>query len=675
MADETEQKVQSILEKFDADRAAEQSRLEEIMGTMGMPGLETGINPQGRQDPPRHFLQQGPLPSTAAQDILGALYEGVGTAAAAGEGAALGARTGLQVMGPRGALVGGLLGAVTGATGGGAASRVSRRGVEQALGLASPPKADDVIADVRSGALEGLMGEAGAQVGLGVMKGARTGLHRLLAGTPTAEQMGYVEQAAQQGILLRPAAVTQAEGAQLIERSLRRTLVGRSRFKKVDLENDQRFQEAVESYADTLFGAARSPQETGALIQAAIKDEEIPQWRLVTRGLYKRLGEQTNYEPIVSTADLYPKVRKLAAGLDETLHPQAKALANKVEQEMGEAGPTTGLTVRRAEGEEGTLQGLKVRQKSEAPQKARPLNFMEAHDLRSFLLDIRRTGEALPDHAQALAGQLAHDLDTAMAQASLRYAERTGKPIYNDWRIANESTKIGHEIFDSAVIRQALSRNPEDVVAVAFKKDALTETQRIRQVLQNHPEAWSAYQRASLEHLFKNAQAEGGGISGHLFAAQADKVGPAVLKETFGDQYQHLKNFLEIGKRMDVRQTKGEGPGLLWTELGMYLSVPSAAVGGVLASGSVWPLVGATATLTTYLWTTRHLSEMLNNKQTATALLQLMDTKPGTQAFTRFANQLASRYAGGDMLYLPGDGRPPIPAGQLTQPGVLPQVQ
>jgi hypothetical protein len=532
--------------------------------------------------------------------------------------------------------------------------------------------------------------------------------------------------------------------------------MGRGKFKQVDLENDRAFQNAVEGYADNLFGQARSPQETGALIQAAIKDEEIPQWRMVTRGLYRRLGEQTNHEPIVLTAEIYPKVKKLAEGLDEKLFPQAKALANKVEQEMSQAGPVTGLEVKTnmeqlkkaipgkttvdkqiepieslipdrsrvnikqdvvpgienvggikapdekqlkgihtdttwqkiQTGEQLTgmrastqyqeipagerMIGLNVKLKSEAPRQARALNFLEAHDLRSFLLDIRRTGEALPDRVQSMAGELAHDLDQAMAKGSLKYASATGKPVYQDWRVANESTKIGHEIFDGAVIKQALSRNPEDVVSVAFKKDALTETQRLRHVLQNHPETWQAYQRASLETLFKSAQMEGAGISGHLFASQAEKIGPAVLKETFGSEYQNIKNFIEIGKKMDMRPVKGDGPGLLWTELGMYLSVPSAAIGGVLASGSVWPLAGAVGTLSTYLWTTRHLSEMLNNKKTAPLLLQLMEMKPGTELFARTANQLAARYAGGDEMYLPGNGQQPVPAARV---GGVPMVE
>jgi hypothetical protein len=63
---------------------------------------------------------------------------------------------------------------------------------------------------------------------------------------------------------------------------------------------------------------------------------------------------------------------------------------------------------------------------------------------------------------------------------------------------------------------------------------------------------------------------------------------------------------------------------------------------------------------------------MLNNKKTAPLLLQLMEMKPGTELFARTANQLAARYAGGDEMYLPGNGQQPVPAARV---GGVPMVE
>lgn len=490
------------------------------------------------------------------------------------------------------------------------------------------------------GAGEGMAGEG---MGQGIIKGLDKFIlqpaARYMTGAPKGGlrpvDQSVLDDATNMGVILRPGEVTADDVAAQIEQNARRSMFGKKKFQERDIANEQAFRGTIENYADEVYGQARSTQDTGRLIQDALTNKAIPEFQAVNRGLYKVLHRQTDGQKLIPTHDIYERATGLSGAIDEKLYPKAHAIAKKIEDVVSERGYTTGMKVTRREGKaqlgptvEGPpiqppLERLKVVERSEGLPRPKNIDFMQAHDARALLLEINRTGEGLPNRARAVAGNLAESIDTAMEQAAVKYDAKHGTTLLNDWRVANASTKSGHALFDSQIVRTALAKNPEDVVRVAFNKNALTETDLLMQALKNDPDTKRIYQRAALQDLMTRAQSEGFLNGQTLWNAVYGKngVGDEVMRRTFGEQHAaQLKRFFEVGHRMNLSTLPGNvgNPGQLgrnlinWFEQGMVINVPVSLAGG-LATGN--PLVGAGLAANTgaYILTVRYLANILNS--------------------------------------------------------------
>ncbi len=291
------------------------------------------------------------------------------------------------------------------------------------------------------------------------------------------------------------------------------------------------------------------------------------------------------------------------------------------------------------------LAKLTVETTSRLPDKARPLDFMQAHDVRSLLGEFGATGETLPKKAQGIANRLWEVLGHEMELGALKFKEKTGVPVDHLWRKADAFVKEqGHELFGANVITQALKATPEDVVTATFKPGGITEVKRIMQALKTTDDttALEQWQRGVLERLWEEGVvktgARRGEFSGTAFADAVAKYGEPTVKEALGDSFPRFQKFLRIAADMDPKSASGYGVSLV--DKGIVVTAPLFGIGGSFLHGTMMPMVAATATAGTWLIGTHHLSKILNDPKRAGALLRVVRSEPGTEVWSRAVGQV-----------------------------------
>lgn len=634
-----DEEVNRILQEVETERAARQQLEDHLLRSLH---LDKPLPEHSTFQDQRLKRDATPPPqSTSVVDIIKATIEGAGAVGGGMRGAGLGAR-----FGPLPALIGGVGGAFLGSAGGRAAFLTG----EPLVTGTPPPPLEQQWQEILSSGVEGALGELGGQALLGGRRALGMGTRRLLGGEAKAGDTAIMDQAQRLGITLRPAEVTEGSAASLIERSLRRSLGGRGTFRTQDLKNEQAFSQAIESFADSAWGAAQTAQTTELLIKKTLEGEVIPEGRLVVRGLYKHLNDLTEGKAIVETPQLLQAVQLMKQSLDPKIQPKSVALLEHLEEQLTKPGPLGGFRVRKTADVPGALN---VKTTAAGPIEARSLPFLTAHEIRSQLLSISRQGEPLPELVHSRAREAASYLDGTMAQAALLHEQATGKPVSQVWRAANQASKDLHELAETGIITRALRDDPKGLYNTTLKKGAIRDVQALRESLQNNPAVWRTYQRGALEEYLERAKTGGEGyISGDVFANQFNKVGETVNKAIFGEQYATIQRFATIAKKMDSRATRSgsEGPGLLWTDIGMLMSIPTSA-GFSAGTGNVWPLISSTATVATYLLGERYLARVLNDPIKSKLLLEAVESaqtgKWGlyTRAMTNLSTQTMTELA------------------------------
>lgn len=625
----------------------------------------------------------------------------------------------LGITSPRAGLIGGVSGSSLGGGLGAVGGEV----------ITAPPNVNLGVNELKSpflrGAGEGAVAELG---GRGLLKLGDMGLKVLsnkISGGPLARpaDIQALQDSQRMGVQLRPAEVTQDDVAAQIEQNARRSMFGKGKFQEHDIVQNENYRKSVEGYADQVFGAAKTPQLAGALVQEAVKGS-AQDFRAVTRGMYKNISKTTGDVPIVDTKAAYNQALALRNSINQKVSPQAYAIADKVVSELSERGVTTGLDVAKTYSksvpeqviksplldETGSpiikgvipeqpsrLTGIKAKQNlekgnlSEGRPVPKNINFMQAHDIRSSLLDVARTGEVLPERVSSLSGQLAKTLDTSMEHAATKFDAANKTSVLQDWRVANASVKAGHELFDSQVIRRALKATPEDVVNVGFQKNAQTETDNILRSIRNDPQTLNIYRRAALENRMQDAS-KGGFLNGQtLYQSFYGKqgVGDAVMEKTFGKEHaDQLKRMFEVGRRMNVStlpQNAGNpsqtGRSLInWFEQAMIINIPANLAKNIVTGNVGKGLTEAASDMTgagTYVLGIKEIANLLNSPEGTRLLTQglKMDRDfTNTAAGVKLVSQLLS-IAGGHAVEKSKSNAPPVqPSNTIQPPTGLPRA-
>lgn len=640
MSDETEetldQTVSRILSVVDAQKQQHQELQQHILKSA--PALPQAPVQPGSQFSSQQIRQDTAQPPSVFPELAQTGLDIGAMMAGGARGAASGSRLGAP-LGPWGAAAGGLVGGVLGAGMGGAASRSAGLTASEIAGLREPTSVEEKLAAIKRGAEEGAIGEIGGQALIHGGKAVGAGVRRLLGGKATPEQLQLMQEAGQMGVQLRPAEVTENPVSMLLERSLRRTLGGQNTFRKVDFANDENFKMAVDTFAEREWGKAIEAHEVEDLVKRTIEGQVIPEGRQVVRGLYNHLKTATDGKFVVDPTDIFESVKLMKAAVDKDLHPKTYALLNLVEKQISEKGPITGLVVKRGDipgstSLKGSIPGgmtgspqLRITEKSEGRAVPRPLDFLEAHDIRSHLLDIRRQGELLPDLVHNKASATAQMIDEAMGKAALTYDAATGKGIAQQWRAANQASKDMHELASASIIQRAVRDDPRNLYKSLLGKGSVRQVQQLEQALQNYPDVWKQVQHGAFEELLNRASKNGTvPINGTQFANSINALDAATMKSLFGQQTPQVRKFAAIASRMDNRALRGDtqGPGLLWSDIGMLASIPAGLTGAAMQM-SVWPAVATGAGVATYMLSARRLAGMLNHPDKARILVGAMD--------------------------------------------------
>jgi len=531
--------------------------------------------------------------------------------------------------------------------------------------------APEVLGRTKEHLEQGGLMESGGRIISHAIQGAKTGtkslLRLIIAGQAkpiTPEQKIIADTAQEMGIHLRPSEITSSDTAAQVEQNARRSWYGRGKFQRLDEENSRNLINFYETYAEKVFGKQESPLELGRLVQDAVKGHVIPDVQAVNKGLYQTLHHQTGGARIVDTSTPLKAAEQLKNVFSQEMFPKSHAIAAKLYELLSEPGATTGLRVKRGDvqlesgesqlsgavrGQGGRYPQLHIKQVSEAPRKPSMLTYMQAHDARSLLLDLSRTGEMLSSREKSVATNLAGSLDDAMEMAAKSFDKQHKTNIYEDWRIANASMKASHELFDSAVIRKAVSVNPEDVVKVAFNRDAQTETNRVLEALSRSQNGLNIYRQSAFKELLARSQKDGRLNPQMMYekAYGANGVGDTVMTHTFKELAPEIKRFLATARNMNmITVYSNTNPGqtgsnlINWFEQGMILSIPiSLATKGVEAGAMAAGGAGL------YAISMDQIARLVNSRNGIKLLMEASKLSPATKEGARVGGLLLKELA------------------------------
>lgn len=519
-----------------------------------------------------------------AGEAMGLGTETAGGMAGALKGAEKGAEIGGRVAGPRGAVVGGIVGGVAGAAVGSAAGTVARQPMDVASGVEETmPTGTDLLKKVGISAAAGAAGEG---AGRGLIFAWNKAIFEPLGRYLTTGSIGHTpipghvagveEQAGKMGVTLRPAELTGEDRAALVEQTIRRSIFGRHYFDMLDVQNEAALRTHLDRLSEQFIRPETlSPLEAGAMLQQAVSGEAVPLFRATERQFYKRVKDMAGADGVtVDTKDLVPQLQRLSASIDKEIHPEAWKLVRKME----------GLVQ-----EEVVLQsapkGSGIPTKTVTQPKA--LDWMDAQDLRSMLLELGRSKELLKDREQGLANTLAESLGRSMEAT----AKAGGERVYGLWREAQDFSRRGHDLFNDSIIKRLVTARPEDAVDLLFKKNAITENKLLIESLSYAPgeketAALTAYRRSAMDKLIETASTDGF-LTGHkLYNAVYGKngIGKDVMEVVFGKEYvSELNKTLEVAKRLNMSASASSagnpsqtGRSLVnWFEQSMLVNIPA----------------------------------------------------------------------------------------------------
>jgi len=272
--------------------------------------------------------------------------------------------------------------------------------------------------------------------------------------------------------------------------------------------------DAIHGHRDAFLNAAANAY--GRVDQAF---DAAVQQRLRDSGAILPAGEKYAAEPIV---DLGP----------------ARAEAEKALNEAGQG-------LHKAEAES------ILRQVMGKPDK---MTFEAAARLRSDLLAVKRgSTEMISGAASQAAKRVVKYLDGSM-EAS---AKAAGPEVYDAWRAANEGYKRGATLFNSDLIRQLASRNPEAVVDGILQANRPGSVRLAKQAI-GKPQLWQGVQREYVERLLTRDAVDPG--VGNLLSGQR----LLTKLRQFGDSGKELlgaQNHAELTKLAQVLQVAQEFTG------------------------------------------------------------------------------------------------------------------
>lgn len=207
-----------------------------------------------------------------------------------------------------------------------------------------------------------------------------------------------------------------------------------------------------------------------------------------------------------------------------------------------------------------------------------PVSFQQADKIRSLLLDLSRSEQALIPGVKRLAGALAQDTEQAIRAAGLRLGP-LGQDVLDAFATARSTSRLGHEVFNDRLIAELVGKKaPEDLARALFQADKPSRIAAVRRIVfepkyreavGNPNQLWGEVQASFLATLrrTKGQQGEFGELSGKALGKALDSS-HGTFRELFPDPVQ--RNSLRIAARaLELAQgpAGGTGSGRIFMQL------------------------------------------------------------------------------------------------------------
>lgn len=316
------------------------------------------------------------------------------------------------------------------------------------------------------------------------------------------------------------------------------------------------------------------------------------------------------------------------------------------------------------------------------PNAADTLTFSQMNSLRSAMLKVSRSGDALlPDARMGQAKRIAQAADESLqaAGAALRSPE-----AFEAWREANRFWKELHETFNDNVMIALANSRPDDVFNTIMQADSPQQIARFRKMVlgglggsvessteirreaqrvlkdprasaaaknlariridlaQKGERAWTGFQGRFFAKLLENAN-KGAGLleegaqtgrrlEGSKLLDQWNAFGADAIKEVYPSARQR-RNAEELFRTLELVQgDTGTNTAKMATQFGQ--------AGSVLAF-MIAPGTGTALQATTMLFTPVALAKLVDNEQFIRWLITAKRTNPGSEAHLRAVTQAA----------------------------------
>ncbi len=266
------------------------------------------------------------------------------------------------------------------------------------------------------------------------------------------------------------------------------------------------------------------------------------------------------------------------------------------------------------------------------------MTFEQAQFFRHQLLEIARGSETAKESSERILGGIAKQLVSKLDGAMEKAAQASKPELYTAYRAAQDFWKGNVETLRTPLLRKVM-QNPAENVTRLLQPDAVETLRELRSAVS--PEAWQAYQSASLEKLLRaSSSGDSTVISAPMLSRKLKALSDPTLKELFpADGGQAVKDFARLLRT--VGKSK-DGTGKMFIQLAQAGAL-SSAIGGALggiAFGAPGAAVGALAGAAPILITPNMLSRILTNPKALKWLTTGLTMRPGSKIATRSAFQL-----------------------------------
>lgn len=490
-----------------------------------------------------------------------------------------------------GGAAGGILGSSLGPTGtisgaalGGEAGEATGELALRAAGLPSPKTSEEALKKIAGAGVRQAGAEAVGQVGGRVLPKIGGGR---VAGVEVAGS-AIRKMAIDEGLNLTTPEIATEAGTGSIGRQVQRLtefgILGRTIGERARTQGERNALDLAERMIEPL-SKLTTPEVTGRKVESAM---QIAADAFRARGevyFQKELPELGKGVP----ADLSPVIQeavRIGKEPSALLRPQqlmedASGIPRREALGLGEAAAKT------------LPQPTAVRNILDVMSRLKPnATFTETLEVKKYL------DQFLPGPGKVIADEGAESLskhfESQLFEVLGKSAREAGGPLEAKWLQARNFWRNGREIYDSAIVRGLMKKNPE-VLVRSIKPGDVTDINTIKKALLGHGgiaqeraagrDAWGTFQRQYVQSLLlKDPEAQGSSLAVFSSVKQRmDRVGNRQLMAIFNTDarsrivLQNLRMFAETMSRVQPELSRNFGK---WIELSKL-----ATAGGAVATG------------------------------------------------------------------------------------------